>query len=80
MNIIQCPQCKSENIWLSGYEDGGGDYGDDLTPWHECGDCGETFAQDEAILVWIHDSEEPEPRYFEYRDPGIPDRWEDIPF
>lgn len=57
MNTIQCQMCHSENVWLQSYEDGGGDYGDELTPWYECGECGSTFTQDESIQVWIDDGE-----------------------
>jgi len=38
-----CPECKSENTTLAGYEDGGGDYGDGFTEIWYCDDCGNHF-------------------------------------
>jgi hypothetical protein len=51
--------CKSEETYISGYEDGGGDYGDSITPWYECGSCGMSFVEDEAVVVYIIDDDEP---------------------
>ena len=50
--VIQCPMCKSEDVMLSGYEDGGGDYGDELTEAYECSDCGYTFGIDETDKLY----------------------------
>ncbi len=50
--IIQCPKCKSEDVAPSGYEDGGGDYGDELTPVYECFDCGYGFGIDECDKLY----------------------------
>lgn len=47
-----CPYCKSWNIYLSSYEDGGGDFGDDVTGIYECSDCGASSSEDEALWGW----------------------------
>jgi len=51
--VYKCPSCGEENdIAISGYEDGGGDYGDDLTPMFECFSCGHSFSGDEGFWGW----------------------------
>lgn len=47
-----CPACKSENIFLSGYEDGAGDDGEQLSGVYECPDCGNVASEDEAFWGW----------------------------
>jgi DNA-directed RNA polymerase subunit RPC12/RpoP len=55
--IIQCPDCGSEDVALNGYEDGGGDEGDELSPVYECFDCGHTFGIDETEKLYEDDEE-----------------------
>jgi len=36
---VQCPYCGSEDVYFSGVDDGGGDYGDSLCDLYECQGC-----------------------------------------
>jgi DNA-directed RNA polymerase subunit RPC12/RpoP len=48
--IYKCPGCGQEHSGVpSGYEDGGGDDGEQLTAIFDCDDCGRTFAEDEGF-------------------------------
>lgn len=49
--LYACPHCGSEHSGIaSGYEDGGGDYGDDLTPIFDCTECGQWFTDDDGFI------------------------------
>lgn len=51
--LYVCPHCKSEHHgYPSGYEDGGGDYGDENTPIFDCNECGNWFTGDEGFIGW----------------------------
>jgi transposase-like protein len=47
--LYVCPYCQSEHIHIDGYEDGGGDFGEDLTGVYLCEDCGMSSSEDEAL-------------------------------
>jgi len=47
--VYSCLFCQSEHVYIDGYEDGGGDYGEDVTAVYRCPDCGMTMAEDEAF-------------------------------
>jgi len=53
MRYVICPECKNDEIKLVGYEDGGGDFGDELTPIYECLTCEHVFSLDEAPKYFI---------------------------
>lgn len=72
--LYVCPHCQSEDVQIDGYEDGGGDYGEDLTPVFICNDCGYGFSEDEGFWGYeCEPDEKPEP---EGRISGNPDLWE----
>jgi hypothetical protein len=71
-----CPVCHSDDLELVGYEDGGGDYGDELTAVYQCGVCESITAQDD--LSFAIDEEVPdEPEYFPQDEDWSWDRDED---
>jgi len=55
MRYVICPECKNDEIKLVGYEDGGGDFGDELTPTYECLTCEHVFSVDEADGYFVGD-------------------------
>ena len=60
--LYVCPHCGSEHSGIaSGYEDGGGDYGDDLTPIFDCSECGQWFTGDNGFWGWEDDEESGNP-------------------
>lgn len=49
--LYECPSCLSEHSGIaSGYEDGSGYYGNDLTPIFDCSECGHCFTGDEGFI------------------------------
>ena len=57
--IYKCPGCTQDHSGVAtGWEDGGGDYGEQLTPVFECDECGYTFADDEGFWGWELDEAE----------------------
>ena len=51
--LYVCPHCKSEHSGIaSGYEDGGSDYGESLTPIFDCHECGNWFTGDDGFWGW----------------------------
>lgn len=41
--MIECPYCGSQDVEYLGYDDGGGDYGDMITPVFRCYSCDQAF-------------------------------------
>lgn len=58
--VYKCIYCDSENLFVTGYEDGGGDYGDDVTEVLQCEDCGASMPEDQAFWGWETDDDSPE--------------------
>lgn len=50
-----CPFCDSKAVTFLGYEDGGGDYGDQVTGMYECEDCGQHI--DMSDFDWIDEDD-----------------------
>lgn len=52
--LYACPYCNSEHSGIaSGYEDGGGDYGNELTSIFDCAECGHWFTGDEGHIGFV---------------------------
>lgn len=41
--ITLCPYCGSEEVYFTGVDDGGGDYGDSVCDQYECQECFNDF-------------------------------------
>jgi len=51
IKVYACPYCNVEHSGVaSGWEDGGGDYGEELTPIFDCEACGNWFTGDEGHI------------------------------
>ena len=49
--LYACPNCGYEHSGLaSAWEDGGGDYGESLTPIFDCYECGNWFTGDDGFI------------------------------
>ena len=49
--LYACPGCDSEHSGIpSGYEDGGGDYGEGLTAIFDCSECGRWFTEEHGFI------------------------------
>jgi len=57
--LYVCPDCGTEHSGIpSGYEDGGGEYGESLTPILDCAECGHWFTGDEGFVGFISDEQD----------------------
>ena len=55
-----CPHCGSTNIKSNGYDDGAGDYGDEIAEQFMCLDCEAYFEGDHYRLIHVADPESEE--------------------
>jgi len=55
--VVLCPDCGSQDVAIKGYEDGGGDERDELSPVYECSDCSNHFGLDETDKLYEDDEE-----------------------
>jgi len=54
--LYQCPHCHSDHSGIaSAWEDGGGEYGDDLTPIFDCFECGGSFTGEDGMIGYLSD-------------------------
>jgi hypothetical protein len=61
--IYVCPNCGQEHSGVAtGWEDGGGDDGEQLTPVFDCFECGSSFSADEGFWGWEMAEDNPSSR------------------
>lgn len=53
IKVYACPNCGSGHSGIiAAYEDGGGDFGDALTPIFDCTECGQWFTGEDGFIGW----------------------------